>query len=118
MKNDLRDYPLFTFQLYLKKNKKIVDVLTCNEGSVLGVIDPDSYIVAPTGNKVTLKKEYLQSLKPNTKMEYGVRLADGKVVYEQWINFWTIEDEWAGCIFKDTKDYSLSEGGDYVINLK
>ena len=89
-----------------------------NEGSSLGLLDPDNYVVAPSGNKVTFKKEYLQSLKPNTKMEYGVRLADGTIVYEPWTNFWTIEDEWAGCVFKDARDYSLSEGGDYVINLK
>ena len=99
-------------------DNRIVDVLKYNEGSSLGLLDPDNYIVAPSGNKVTFKKEYLQSLKPNTKMEYGVRLADGTIIYEPWTNFWTIEDEWAGCVFKDVKDYSLSEGGNYIINLK
>ena len=96
----------------------IVDVLKYNEGTILGLLDPNDYTIAPTGNKVILKKEYLQSLSPNTKIEYGVRLADGTIVYEPWTNFWTIEDEWAGCIFVDAKDYSLSEGGDYVLNIK
>ena len=99
-------------------DNRIVDVVKGNGGSVIGVIDPDNYIIAEAGNKVTFKKEYLQSLEPNTKIEYGVRLADGTIIYEPWTNFWTIEDEWAGCVFKDVKDYSLSEGGDYVINLK
>lgn len=99
-------------------DNRIVDVLKYNEGSSLGLLDPDNYIVAPSGNKVTLKKEYLQSLKPNTKMEYGVRLADGTIVYEPWTNFWTIEDEWAGLVVENVTDYSLSEGGDYVINIK
>lgn len=99
-------------------DNRIVDVLEYNEGSILGLVDPKNYVVSSAGNKVTLKEEYLQSLKPNTKKEYGVRLADGTIVYEPWINFWTVEDEWAGCVFKDVKDYSLSEGGDYAINLK
>lgn len=99
-------------------DNRIVDVVEYNEGSMLGLVDPKNYVVAPAGNKVTFKKEYLQSLQPNTETEYGVRLADGTLIYEQWNNFWTIEDEWAGCVFKDVKDYSLSEGGDYVINLK
>lgn len=99
-------------------DNRIVDVLKYNEGSTLGLVDPDNYVISPAGNKITFKKEYLQTLKPNTKMEYGVRLADGKSVYQPWINFWTIEDEWSGCVFKDVKDYALSEGGDYVINLK
>ena len=98
-------------------DNRIVDVVKGIGGSVVGIIDPDNYVVTEAGNKVTFKKEYLQSLEPNTKIEYGVRLADGTILYEDWHYFWTIKDEWKGCLVDDVKNYSLSEGGDYVINL-
>ena len=98
-------------------DNKIVDVVKGSGGSAVGVIDPDNYVVSEAGNKVTFKKEYLQTLEPNTKIEYGVRLADGTILYEDWHYFWTIKDEWKGCLVDDVREYSLSEGGDYVINL-
>ena len=53
----------------------------------------------------------------NTKKQYGVRLADGTIISDS-PDFWTMKDEWAGCVFEDVKDYSLSEGGDYAIKIK
>ena len=82
--NDVKEISLYYTNV---GDNRIVDVLICNEGSILGVVDPNDYIVAPTGNKVTLKKEYLQELLPNNKKEYAVRLADGTIIYEPWTNF-------------------------------
>ena len=115
--NRLSDEEELSFYFSNIGDNKIVDVLKCSGGSVLGVMDPDDYVIAPAGNKVTLKKEYLQNLEPNNKIELGVRLKDGTILYEDWHYIWTIKDEWKGCLINDVKEYSLSEGGDYVINL-
>lgn len=112
--SDLQEISLYFCNI---GDNRIVDVLICSGGSAQGVLAPENYIIASAGNKVTFKKEYLESLEPNTSKQYGVRLADGTILSES-PDFWTIKDEWRGCVFEDVKDYSLSEGGDYVIHIK